>query len=93
MYEWIKAKPVRFKCTFYILVDKGDIQELNQYEWFVKITHTCGTYYAFTYIDGKQISMHQLIMNPDGGCVVHHQNGVGLYNFKGNLKNLKAKEH
>lgn len=90
---WIEAQPTKFKCSFYILVDDDDFEYLDKFRWRVQRRSRNGTYYAYTILNNKGISMHRLIMNPNGDESVHHINQIGLHNFRKNLINLKFKDH
>lgn len=80
----------------FCLVNKGDFDWLNQWDWYV---NTCG--YAvrnvIEIIDGVKKSnqqfMHRQIMNNPLGLVVDHIDGMRLNNCRSNLRSATISEN
>lgn len=68
------------KLTRKVKVDNEDYQYLNQFKWL----YSNG--YSRTMIDGKNVSMHRLIMKPKGKEIIDHINHDELDNRKENLR-------
>lgn len=68
-----------------ILVDEEDYHIVHRYQWY-ELTNTSGTTYAQTFIEGVNVLLHRLLMNPADGFVVDHINHNGLDNRKSNLR-------
>lgn len=82
------SKNGKNKGLYRAIVDDEDFDELNKYNWSVKVRpHTC---YAFVSqkINGKYINnhMHNFIINAPLGMICDHINHDGLDNRKENLR-------
>lgn len=64
----------------FAMVDDEDFERLNKHLWHI----TNG--YAATYINGKHILMHRLLMRPRNKQIIDHQNHNRLDNRKTNLR-------
>jgi hypothetical protein len=64
----------------FALVDNQDYKQLNRHLWH----YTTG--YAATYINGKHVLMHRLIMKPRGKQIIDHANHDRLDNRRINLR-------
>jgi hypothetical protein len=73
----------------FVLVDNEDFEWLIRWKW-----KDNGIGYAVTYIDGKTIRMHRMIVNATTGKEVDHINGNRLDNRKINLRECtKSQNH
>lgn len=76
----------------FALVDDEDFPRLNQWKWYAK--ESKASWYAVRqeqkseFLAEKRmiVRMHNVIMNPKGDQIVHHEDGDGLNNQKENLK-------
>jgi len=68
----------------FAIVDAADYDWLNQFKWHTSTSQK--HLYAHCQIEGRDISMHRLIMNPPPGMFVDHINGNGLNNKRGNMR-------
>jgi hypothetical protein len=77
-----KTRPdyMRYKA----LVDDEDFEFLNQYKW--RVQHDEHRMYVKTKINGKQVSMHVLLLGKKDGKVIDHKDGNGLNNQRLNLR-------
>jgi hypothetical protein len=75
----------------YAIVDPEDFETLNQIKWYAKKDEY--NFYAEHKDARKTISMHRMIMKPEGNLVVHHKNHNGLDNRKTNLKVVTRAEN
>lgn len=72
-----------------IYVDEADLEWLNCYPWSVS-----GHGYAVTWIDGKLVYMHRLILGlTDRKVVGDHRDGNGLNNRRSNLRSCTQAEN
>lgn len=67
-----------------VLVNNRDYKKLIKHKW--KYCFTQGKEYVYTYSEGKRISMHRYLLNPNADQEVDHVNGNGLDNRKKNLR-------
>jgi hypothetical protein len=67
----------------FTIVDAEDFVWLSQFKWHCIINKSAYAYHSF---NGKQTSMHRVIMNPPPGLVVDHIDGNGLNNCRSNLR-------
>lgn len=66
-------------------VDDGDFESLSKHKWYAdSVTRNCT--YAKTYVEGKGVRMHRLLMSPVKGVEVDHVDGDGLNNQRANLR-------
>ena len=73
--------------TLFTLVDDKDYKILSKYKWrYANLQKYQYTYYPFTRINGKKISMQRLIMKPPMGKTVDHINRNALDNRRINLR-------
>jgi hypothetical protein len=68
----------------FAIVDAADYDYLSRFRWHAKEAR--GRFYAATVIDGKSVTMHQLLMDPPPGKVIDHINGNGLDNRRQNMR-------
>jgi hypothetical protein len=68
----------------FAIVDDDDFEKVNSHKWCIK--KTTHNLYAKRALNGKTISMHQIILEPQVGYIVDHINGNGLDNRKENLR-------
>lgn len=73
---------VKIKLTNnrYAIIDESDLDIISKYKW-----HYDGRY-AGTYINGKRVRMHRMIMNNPTKMQVDHKNMNCLDNRKSNLR-------
>lgn len=64
----------------FAIVDPADADLVSRHNW----NHT--TRYATTWLDGRLVLMHRLLMSPPDGMVVDHKDGDGLNNQRYNLR-------
>lgn len=78
------------------LIDDEDFDDISQYRWFAvaprqkDYTHS---WYAATKTGGRNISMHQLLMNPPIGSCADHIDHNGLNNRRSNLRITTTREN
>lgn len=70
-----------------ILCDDTDYEWLNQYVWYL------AEGYALSWIDGKTISMHRLIMPVEPPLVVDHIDRWRANNHRSNLRPVTRQEN
>ncbi|MCX5632698.1 MAG: AP2 domain-containing protein [Phycisphaerae bacterium] len=68
----------------YAIVDSADFEKINKNKWGVKIS--TNTTYAVRMVNGKNVYMHNQIMQPPPGYVVDHRDRNGLNNGRHNLR-------
>ena len=69
---------------FFALVDDEDFEFLSRFDWWGKKSGSGKTWYARTKVNGKSVTMHQLLVpNVEN---VDHKDGHGLNNQKDNLR-------
>ncbi|MGB8225701.1 MAG: HNH endonuclease [Sedimentisphaerales bacterium] len=68
----------------YAIVDSVDFEKINKNKWGIKIS--TNTIYAMRMVNGKNVYMHNQIMQPPAGYVVDHQDHNGLNNSRRNLR-------
>ncbi|MFA5292575.1 MAG: AP2 domain-containing protein [Phycisphaerae bacterium] len=92
--KWKYGHPFRkIKLTQnkYAIVDPEDFEKVNLIKWYAKEDkYNC---YAEHKSGKKTISMHRMIMRPEGNLVVHHKNHKGLDNRKANLMAVTKAEN
>ena len=71
----------------YTLVDDTDYKRFNSMQWY-----NTGTGYAATYINGKTVRMHRLILNAQKGEISDHINRNRLDNRRENLRLVNHSE-
>lgn len=79
-----------------ILFDEEDEKLILSHRWSIKHSskkHKKLFEYARTYIDGKSVTMHRLIMNPPNNLVVDHINHNTLDNRRSNLRVVTHREN
>lgn len=76
----------------YAIVDAADYEWLSEYQWFAVPVRNGGCY-AASRINGKNVLMHRLIMNPPEGKVVDHIDGNGLDDRRSNLRICTPREN
>lgn len=67
------------------VVDDSDWEWLKEYKWYCGKTKK-GKLYARAKINGKEVSMHRLIMDAPKGVTVDHVSGITLDNRRSNLR-------
>jgi hypothetical protein len=77
------ARRIPLGNGFFATVDAADYEMLSKYKWYAR--RNGRLMYAFCRKDGKQISMHRMIMRPRRGYVVDHIDHNGLNNRRRNL--------
>ena len=66
-------------------VSNSDYNKVNKYKWVAKKGRN--TYYAISYINGIEISMHRFILELiDSNIITDHKDGNGLNNQRHNLR-------
>jgi hypothetical protein len=68
-----------------ILIDDSDYHLIESHSWSVN-KFGGGIEYVVAWFNGKQISLHRLIMQPPSDFQVDHCNGNGLDNRRENLR-------
>lgn len=75
----------------FALVDEQDYNLVSSYRWTLRKTpHNS---YATTKINGRVVSMHQLIMGKMLGLVIDHKNMDGIDNRHSNLRHATYQEN
>lgn len=69
---------------YFAIVDNCNYNWLNQYKW--SVCNQNGFLKAVSWVHGKNVSMHRLIMNPPKGMDVDHINHDALDNKLNNLR-------
>jgi hypothetical protein len=91
LWLFLRYKKIRYGCQFryiplnqgrFVIVDLADYEKLIQHEWSVKISPV----YAVRMENGRNIYMHNEIMQPQPGFIVDHRDHEGLNNTKTNLR-------
>src|SRR3990167_4427891 len=59
------------------LIDDSDYEYISQYKWWA-FKKKYGGYYAHGWVDGQQVILHKLIMNPPPGMEIDHIDHNGL---------------
>ncbi|MGA2915142.1 MAG: HNH endonuclease [Sedimentisphaerales bacterium] len=68
----------------YAIVDSADFEKINKHKWGIKIS--TNTIYAIRMVQGKNVYMHNQIMQPPAGFVIDHKDRNGLNNSRRNLR-------
>lgn len=76
----------------FAIVDKADYERLSKYKWFV-MDGRKGAFYAGRKEGYRITTMHNEIMRPPPGMVVHHINHNGLDNRRCNLQICTPEVH
>ncbi len=76
----------------FAIVDKADLERLSRYKWFV-MDGRKGAFYAGRKEGYRITTMHNEIMRPPPGMVVHHINHNGLDNRRCNLHICRPEEN
>lgn len=74
-----------------VIVSDEDGYLLSAHKWHV--SKSKNTYYARTFIDGKVVGLHNLIIHPHQGLIVDHINHNGLDNRRCNLRVCTRQEN
>lgn len=75
-----------FNCQSMLLVDDKDYEKMSIYRWTKRWQKDSTLVYATTYVDGKHIYAHHLLLGfPPRGKETDHKNGNGLDNRMANL--------
>ncbi len=77
-------KLIELTQGFYAIVDDKNYFWLNSYKWHY--VNKQGKGYAYRAINGKNVGMHQVIMNAPDGLQVDHKNTNTLDNRTENLR-------
>lgn len=75
----------------FALVDAEDYERVNQFKWCVSAKGN--KMYAYRKDHGKNVYLHQFLMNPPQGKVVDHIDGNGLNDRKSNLRNCTKQQN
>jgi hypothetical protein len=68
-----------------VLIDEADVQIVASYSWCANRIRTGNVVYAMARVNGKNVTMHRLLMGmPD--LHVNHKNHDGLDNRRANLE-------
>ena len=84
------TKKIRLTKGKFTTVDDEDYEFLSEFNWC--ITGSGKKEYAITRMgikngyDGKNVTMHRIILNPPEGMCVDHIDGDGLNNRRSNLR-------
>ncbi len=71
----------------WVLVDEADFDWLNKYRWhWAKPPKAVLSEYALSWVEGRMVSMHRLIIAPGADFQVDHKNHNGLDNRRKNLR-------
>ena len=66
-------------------VDKKDFEHLSRYNWYTGKQRD--RFYAYAWINGKNVSMHRLLLGHEAGELdIDHKDGDGLNNARANLR-------
>jgi hypothetical protein len=65
-------------------VDNAMFDYINQWKWFALKDNN--TFYAVSFIGGKQIKMHRIIIECSANEIIDHRDGNGLNNQTSNLR-------
>jgi len=71
-----------FKPILFTLVDDGDYEFLNKFEWHIKKENK--NFYVYTRINGKMIYLHKLLQPKIK--IIDHKDRNGLNNQRNNLR-------
>lgn len=71
-----------------VFVDDSDYNLVNAFKWYLDKNYKrdIDIFYASSYLRGRKIRMHTLIMNTPKGMEVDHKNTNTLDNRRGNLR-------
>jgi len=78
------AKTIELTQGYAAIVDDEDYEMLSKHKWCV--FRKPRTTYARTWLGGKNVSMHRLILDAPPGEQVDHINGDGLDNRRHNIR-------
>lgn len=82
--------PLHYKSNkkYFALVDEGDFDFLMQFApWKLNVSVSTHTFYSYTIIDGKSVSLHRLLLGvTDSKIKVDHEDGNGLNNRRNNIR-------
>lgn len=76
---------IKLKDGSVVKVDNEDFNMLSKHVWLPQ-KMVNGKVYPYTRINGKQITMHRLIMNPPKGKMIDHLDRDPLNNQRANLR-------
>ncbi len=69
------------------MVDDKDYATVTRYRWYmVKSTKGVGHRYAQSFINGKSVMMHRLLLTAPKGLLVDHKDNNGLNNQRENIR-------
>ena len=78
------SKQIPLSQGKFAIIDDEDYEQLKQFTWHaIKRRYCC---YAYRSRNGKEMSMHRIIMDPPKNMEVDHINGNGLDNRRANLR-------
>lgn len=78
------TKRIPLTQGMFALVDDDDFANVASYSWSIKPDRW--NVYASSWVDGRTVTMHRLIMGARKGEVIDHVNGLGLDNRRANLR-------
>jgi hypothetical protein len=67
-------------------VDDADYELVQSYRWHATWNAGGQTFYALTFINGRHVSMHRLILGALVGQEVDHADHNGLHNERNNIR-------
>lgn len=66
------------------IIDEDDFVLVSLHDWWLKTVDTHS--YAETKVNGKNVTMHRLLLEPPKGIFVDHRDANGLNNRRNNLR-------
>lgn len=86
-----QGREIRLTNGMFALVDAADCEGLSRHRWYA--TRRGRNLYAITYVRGRTVYMHRMIMKPRWGYIVHHHDHNGLNNQRYNLRVCTQRQH
>lgn len=77
--------------TMFAIVDEEDYELVSRFKWC--LMRGSNSEYAVTFINGKTVGMHGMIMGRVDGLVLDHINHEGLDNRKSNLRHCTHQQN
>lgn len=76
-----------------VLVSRCDVERVAPYRWHASFGSRSRKWYCRGVVEGKKVSMHRFLMQPERHLVVDHVNRDSLDNRRDNLEIITQREN